>query len=151
VIRLFLLAASAGQLPEGSVPHTGVPCWTGERTWSAPGEPPSNFVAFDTERDAVAVNIDHNRDQYRDRGAIAQDYNFLDYRFASRPALYVRVYLDNPSTVLVHDGTTQIRALADLRAAAGDEIVCYLQKRFEAIETPTENRGYQPVWRARSR
>ena len=151
MILLLVFAASAGQQAQDRIPHPEVACWIGERTWTVPGEPPSDFVSFDTEGESVAVTIQHNRDQFRDGPAIAQNYNFLDYRFASRPTLHVRVYLDDPSTVLVDNGGSRIRALADLRAAAGDEILCYLQKRFDAIEAPSDDRGYQPLWRVRRR
>jgi len=148
---LTLVAASLEQQTGASVQHPEVPCWTAVRTWTAPGERPSDFVIFRTESEAVAVTIVHNRDHFRDRGAVVQNYNFLDYRFSSRPALRVRVYLDNPSTVFVDSPGSRIRGLADLRAAAGDEIVCYLQKRFESIEVLSDDHGYRPAWRARRR
>jgi hypothetical protein len=47
------------------------------------------------------------------------------------------------------DDLRSITSVAALRRAVGDEILCYLQKRFERIETPSRNGGYQPVWEAR--
>lgn len=151
MIALFLASAAAQQPPEASVAHPEVPCWTGERTWTAQGERPSEFVVFDTRGDATGVMIEHNRDHFRERGHVVQDYNFLDYRFLGRPELQVRVYLHDPSTVMVAAGGASIDTLGELRAAAGDEVVCYLQKRFGVIETLRHDVGYRPLWRARRR
>ncbi|HEX8192751.1 MAG TPA: hypothetical protein VF552_07600, partial [Allosphingosinicella sp.] len=73
---LLAAAAAAGQAP-APVPHPEIPCWTGHRSWTAPGEPPSEFVSYDTEAEALAVTIEHRRDHFRLRGEVQENYNFL--------------------------------------------------------------------------
>ena len=149
MIASLLVLASAAQA-EMRIPHPQVPCWIGERTWTAPGERPSAVVAFSTRDDAEpAVTIEHHRDEFRQGAAVAESYNFFEYRFPSRPAVQARVYRWSNETVQVDVGNATIVTLSALRAAAGDDIVCYLQKRFDVIETFAADRGYQPVWRAR--
>jgi hypothetical protein len=146
----LLLALALAAPAETGVPHPEVPCWTGEPTWTAPGERPSDMLAFSTRDGAEpAVTIEHHRDEFRRGAEVAESYNFLEYRFPSRPGVQARVYRWSNETVQVSVGTATIATLAALRAAAGDEIVCYLQKRFEIIEAPSGDRGFQPVWRAR--
>ena len=148
MIAAWLLAAAAGQ-SAAAVPHPDIPCWTGERSWTGPGEPVSEFVSYDTDAEPLAVTIEHRRDHFRERGGVRENYNFLDYRFPSRPGVRARAYLPFGEAVLVSvDDLRTITSLAALRRVAGDEVVCYLQKRFERIETPSGNRGYQPVWQA---
>ena len=151
MIAAWLVAAVVGQAA-AAVPHPDIPCWTGTRNWTAPGEPPSAFVIWGTAPSPIEVTIEHHRDHIRNRGAVEQDYNFLSYRFPSSAAVDARVYLDNPGTVMVMvRGSGSIRSLARLREAAGADIVCYLQQRFHVIEAWSGNRGYQPVWRAEPR
>lgn len=148
MIVAWLIAVASAQ-SAGAIPHPDIPCWAGERTWTAPGEPASDSVVYDTDAESLAVTIEHSRDHFRERGAVQENYNFLDYRFPSRPDVRARVYLPFWEAVLVSvEGERTITSLAALRRAVGDEVICYLQKRFERIETPSGNSGYQPVWEA---
>jgi hypothetical protein len=133
--------------PDPRVAHPDIPCWTGERTWSAPGEPPSDVTVFEAGRDPPGVTIEHKRDHIRRGANLEQDYNFLDYRFAALPQLRARVYLDEPGRVQVsfEDGR-RVRSLAALRRHAGHGAVCYLQKRFRVIEAFHGEAGPRAIW-----
>ena len=145
-VLLWLLFADASSL---SVDHPTISCWAGERSWTGPHEPASSTTVFSTEGEPLEVRIEHHRDQIRAGTQLEQDYNFIDYRFPSRPDVSGRVYLSHPETVfvLVRDGEP-MNSLAGLRRAAGEEILCYLQKRFQTIEAPNGETGYAPVWQA---
>jgi hypothetical protein len=148
VIWLAVLLAG-NPAADREVTHPSISCWSGQRSWTADGEPPSQTILFRTEGDPLAVSIEHHRDQLRTETELDNDFNFLDYKFAARPAMSARVFLEEPATVLVHfsDGIAP-SSLKALRRATGDEILCYLQKRFRQIEVFRADKGYRPVWRA---
>ena len=81
---LLAQAASSATSPSNmNVAHPQVPCWTGERSWTLPAEPPSSTTLFTSENDETPVRIVHGRDLILDGDAVEEDYNFLDYHFAN--------------------------------------------------------------------
>ena len=129
------------------VRHPEVPCWSGQRTWTAPGAPPSEMVTYDTEGEAAPFLITHNRDEIRQGAQLQQDYNFIDYWFGN-PAFPVRArhYLRADGvSVSLPAGDGQQWTLEAARSALPPEILCYLQKRFDRIEILVED-GYAELW-----
>ena len=63
------------------VAHPWIPGWVGERSWTPPGDEPSDFISFDTRNEAQPYKIAHNRDMMFSGSRLEQDYNFIDYFF----------------------------------------------------------------------
>jgi hypothetical protein len=123
--------------------HPFIPNWKGERGWTAPGEPPSTFISFQTEGGIEPFRINHNRDMMFEGDGLMQDYNFIDYLFGD-PAHPVRgrhylgddgVSISLPNTVAIQE--TCAAALALLP----DDILHYFQRRFGRVSIMT-TQGY---------
>jgi hypothetical protein len=131
-----LLISKAWSVSDAPNPHhPSIPNWEGERGWSAPGEPPSTFISFQTEGGVEPFRITHNRDMMYEGDALMQDYNFIDYLFGD-PAHPVRgrhylgddgVTISLPDTVAIQD--TCEAALAFLP----EDILRYFQRRFRRV------------------
>ena len=140
-------ASSALQAPSMTIAHPEVPCWSGERSWTAPGEPISDTVSYDTRGDARPFLITHKRDQLRDGQEVVQDYNFIDYWFGDPASpLHARHYLrdDGVFVTLPHEAGEKL-TLDEVRARFPSDVLCYLQKRFDRIEVLLQD-GYQEIW-----
>lgn len=130
------------------VDHPFVPGWQGDRSWTAPGEPPSAFVTFEAGDLGAPFRIAHGRDMMFDHGELVQDYNFLDYFFGD-PAAPVRArhYLGERSVAVYLPGLPEDANLAQARAAFPEDALRYLRRRFHAIEVLT-GEGYCELWTA---
>lgn len=144
--RLFLISVLIAH-PASSEPvvaNPDVPCWLGEPTY---GEAAEGFVSWDTKGDFGPYLITHDRDQFRQGGALEEDYNFIVYWFGN-PAtpIQARHYLksDEVSIILLAARGGEID-LAKAKEAIPSEVMCYLQKRFSKIDVLTSN-GYEEVW-----
>lgn len=128
------------------IPHPDVPQWLGERSWTAPGEPVSQFVVWDTEADQQPFKMAHNRDLMVDAGQIAQDYNFIDYWFGDPAApVTARYYLgDDEISVDLPSGDRSL-TLVEAKAAFPRDVLLYLQKRFGTIRVLVDT-GYEVIW-----
>lgn len=130
------------------VPYPGVPLWMGERSWTMPGEPPSEFVVWDTIDDEQPYRMAHNRDLMMNHGIVEQDYNFIDYWFGD-PAdpVTARYYLGAAEISVALSANGAPMSLADARMALPPAILLYLQKRFETIRVLVAT-GYEILWTA---
>jgi hypothetical protein len=143
---LMALLAQAAPPAAVQVPHPGIPCWLGERSWTPPGEPASPLIMFDTQGDEAPARIEHNHDLILRGYQLEQTYNFLTYHFDNQGTpLVARSYLDEPFTVSILFPNRVPRDAAAARALISAPVLCYLQKRFRAIDALTEA-GYSRVW-----
>ncbi|MCH7861889.1 hypothetical protein ACQKOH_21645 [Sphingomonas sp. NPDC092331] len=128
------------------VDHPFVPGWQGMAGWTAPGEPPSPFLSFEAGDLGAPFRITHGRDMMFDHGELVQDYNFLDYFFGD-PAAPVRArhYLGERSVAAYLPGLPEDANLAQARAAFPEDVLRYLQRRFNAVEVLT-GEGYCELW-----
>jgi hypothetical protein len=142
----LLVAQNAAAPPR--VSHPGVPCWTGLRTWTSPGEAQSDIVTYDTADDIQPYLITHNRDQFRRGPDLEQDYNFIDYWFGDPASpIRARYYLRNEESVgvILPGDAGQRLSLAEVRERFPADVLCYLQRRFEKIEVLVTD-GYRELW-----
>lgn len=128
------------------VRHPQISCWMGNRSWTAEGEPLSEFVVYDTDNENLPFRIQHNRDQIRDGDELTQDYNFIDYFFGdpSDPT-HARHYLLDDHVSVDLPTASKVIALQDARKAFPPDILCYLQKRFPKIKVLVAE-GYKELW-----
>lgn len=134
-------------MTDNLVEHASIPGWFGERGWSAPGEPPSDFVAWGTEDEEQPYKMAHNRDLMMSGDQVEQDYNFIDYWFGD-PALPVlaRHYLDDRHVSVelpIEEG--QSLSINEAKEAFPNQVLSYLQRRFDSIEVLVDT-GYQTIW-----
>jgi hypothetical protein len=129
-----------------SVPHPWWPWWQGQRSWTPEGEPPSDFMMFDTEGDEKPIAIEHNRDMMFSGGQLEQDYNFLDYRFAGgEGGISARAYLYGLSEVSLELGGAAPQTAQEALALVPEPVLRYLQKRYGTIKVLTR-RGHETLW-----
>jgi hypothetical protein len=142
------LVVAQSVAPAPPVTHPGVPCWSGDRSWTAPGEAQSEIVVYDTGDDIEPYLITHNRDQIRRGAGLEQDYNFIDYWFGDPGnPIRARYYLRRDESVAVDlpgDAATRL-SLEEIRARFPADVLCYLQSRFDRIEVHVAD-GYQELW-----
>ena len=142
------LVAAQSAAPAPPVAHPSVPCWGGDRSWTAPGEAQSDTVIYDTDDDIEPYLITHNRDQIRRGAGLEQDYNFIDYWFGD-PAnpIRARYYLrgDESVGIILPGGAGERLALDEIRRRFPADVLCYLQRRFDRIEVLVAD-GYRELW-----
>ncbi|MFS2109590.1 hypothetical protein ACCC88_07880 [Sphingomonas sp. Sphisp140] len=128
--------------------HPYVPGWQGERGWTAPGEQPSGFLSFEAGDLGAPFRIEHGRDMMYDHGELQQDYNFIDYLFGD-PAepVHARHYLGDRHVSVDLPSLRTDATLAQARAVFPDDILRYLQRRFDTVEVLT-GEGYRELWTA---
>jgi hypothetical protein len=147
-VALLALMVAQGAPSPAPVPHPSAPCWTGERSWTAPGSAPSDTIVYDARDVAQPYLITHNRDQIRRGRGLEQDYNFIDYWFGDPGSpIRARYYLRSDESVSVNlpgDAATRL-SLAEIRARFPADVLCYLQRRFDRIEVLVAD-GYQELW-----
>lgn len=151
IVALSLSALLIAQAAPAPVPHPDIPCWTGQRTWTQPGERPSSTVVFDTRDEQPPYLITHNRDQLREGDAVVQNYNFIDYWFGEPAApIRARFYLDERGKVgVIFPGSADgPLSLAQARERMPANVLCYLQRRFDRIEV-LATEGYELLWSIR--
>lgn len=131
-----------------AVPHPAVPCWAGQRSWTADGEKPSATIVWGTEDEEQPSRITHNRDQIREGSELVQDYNFIDYWFGSgAERVHARYYLDDERvTVDLPLKQGELLNLAQAEARVPAKTLCFLQRRFGQIDVLTDN-GYETIWK----
>ena len=89
--------------------------------------------------DDLPVSITRGRDTCIENDRVICDYNFLDYRFNGQlSTVWARVYTDEMHLI-------SIRSPSDA-AFIDDEIMAYLQRRFEKIDILKEEQGYKRLW-----
>ena len=140
----LLLAGAQTGPGEGRVRHLHIPCWTGERTWTAEGEPPSAMTVFDTEGEEPPRLIRHDHDMIFNGSEPVQSYNFITYNFDNGDDPFVaRAYLDDIDTVsIMFRNAPGPRTIAEARPRIGAGALCYLQKRYRTINVLVES-GYE--------
>lgn len=130
------------------VPHPDVPAWLGEGSWTAPGDPVSDYVTWDTVNDEQPFRMAHNRDLIVNGGQVEQDYNFIDYWFGDPDQpVRARHYLSDwdVSIILPQHGEAAL-PVEQAKAAVPPNVLLYLQKRFGAIRVLADS-GYETIWR----
>ena len=82
--------------------------------------------------------IEHIREIIQsDDGGTEQIYNHLIYRFGNPVVVVARAYFDEPNKVAVITG-----------APLSDEVMTYLQDRFDEISELGASGAYETVWRS---
>lgn len=116
------------------------------------GTSQSGFVSWDTRIGERPYLITHDRDQFRDNGQLAQDYNFINYWFGDPAApIHARHYLgSNEVSVILPGAGGRGLSLDEAKAAIPAGVLCYLQTRFAKIDVLTTS-GYETVWGAEPR
>jgi hypothetical protein len=133
-------------MTDEKVPHPWIADWLGERSWSAPGEPQSEFLVFDTEADCQPFKIIHDRDMMFDHGALVQDYNFIDYFFGDEAKpIRARHYLGDDHVSVSYESNVPAKTTAEAASHLPAEVLAYLQHRFNRIDVLMAE-GYQEIW-----
>jgi hypothetical protein len=133
-------------LTDDKVPHPWITDWLGERSWSAPGEAPSEFLVFDTQGDSAPFKIVHDRDMMFDHGALVQDYNFIDYFFGDpEKPIRARHYLGDDHISVSYAGDTPAKTKEAAKRHVPEAVLAYLQHRFNRIDVMMAE-GYQEIW-----
>lgn len=129
------------------VEHPDVPGWWGERSWTAPGEPPSDFVVWAATDAGAPFAIAHAREVMMDAGELLQDYNYLTYAFGdpARP-IVARHYLGDREVGVALPGDPP-RDAHTAAATLPPEVLAWLRQRFEGVTVLTQA-GYKAIWRA---
>jgi hypothetical protein len=129
--------------PAQSVPHPFIPDWSGERSWTAPGEPLSDFITFQTDGDIEPFRISHDRDMMFDGGALVQDYNFIDYFFGDpKHPICGRHYIGDSHVSISFAGSVPLEATPQSAAShVPHEVLRYFRRRFPSVSILTAE-GY---------
>lgn len=144
-----VMVAGANEDDEASgtkVHHPWIEGWKGEPSWSAPGEPMSEFVVFDTQGDSQPFRVTHDRDMMFDHGDCVQDYNFIDYFFGPEDQpIRCRHYLgdDHVSVFLPLEGVPKTSAEVTQRLPV--DVLNYLRRRFQRVQVMMVD-GYREIW-----
>ena len=128
-------------------PHPWIPDWAGERSWTAPGEPLSSFITFQTEDGIEPFRITHDRDMMFDGGGLVQDYNFICYWFGDpEHPVRARHYFGDAHIGIALPDNVAVQATADGAAKLlPPGVLNYCQRRFAAVTIMTRE-GYADVW-----
>lgn len=126
------------------VEHPDVPGWVGERSWTAPGEPPSDFVIWTATDVGAPFAIAHAREVMMDGGVLQQDYNYLTYCFgdSARP-IVARHYLGDDEVGMIVPGDTPTSP-ADAATRLPPDVMAWLRQRFGRVTVLTRD-GYLPA------
>ena len=119
-----------------------VPGWWAERSWTEPGQTPSDFIVWTTDDDVEPYRMAHNRDLMMDGGELVQDYDFIDYWFGDPVApITARHYLGS------HEVSVVLPDRRSAQATVPPPVLRYLQRRFAEVKLLT-TAGYVTVWAA---
>jgi hypothetical protein len=93
-----------------------------------------------TDDDDLPLSITHSRDTVVFGGRLEQDYCFLSYRFRGTAAdIVARVYLDDVWEVSITEPMGPV--------TLPDDVMIYLQSRFQVIKQLGGSNGYTTIWR----
>jgi hypothetical protein len=90
------------------------------------------------------VVIEHHRDVIAFGGKVQQDYRFLNYKFTHKQGdVEATTYLDNVWNCSI--------TVPLYPAPIADDIMHYLQQRFNAIAQLGGSNGYVEIWKKKKR